>query len=146
MIVGPVRAFADHDVGRHARKIGLIGNRDQVEHQLDLRVERILLAPRRLGCLHARGQITVLRKLNAPFDLSHRVEVTVENHFVARTQVQLQRFGTLRDEIKDAPFCLMTAMRSSGVAPSPNNCSKTFAGWPPSAKAEFAFRYDSVAL
>ena len=41
VIIGPVRAFGDHDVGGHAREIGLIGNRDQIEHQPHLLVERI---------------------------------------------------------------------------------------------------------
>ena len=72
---------------------------------MHLLVERILLAQRCLGRLHAR-EIAVLRKLNAPFDLSHRVQVAVEKHFIARTQVQLQRPGTLGDEIKDAPLLL----------------------------------------
>jgi hypothetical protein len=100
----PVRAFADHDEGGHAREIGLIGNRDQIEQQPHLLIDRdILLGPGYLGRLHAR-EIAVLRKLNAPFDLSHRVQVAVEDHFIARAQLQLQRPGPFGDEIKDAPF------------------------------------------
>ena len=104
VIIGPVRAFADHDVGGNAREIGLIGNRDQIEQQPHLLVDRrILLGLRYLGRLHAR-EIAVLRKLNAPLDFSHRVQVAVEEHFIARAQLLLQRPGTLGDEIKDAPF------------------------------------------
>ena len=104
MIIGPVRAFAGHDVGGHAREIGLIGDRDQVEQQLHLLVERIiLLGQRYLGRLHAR-EIAVRCKLNAPFDLSHRLQVAVEAHFIARAQLQLQRLRTLGDEIEDALF------------------------------------------
>ncbi len=104
VIIGPVRAFADHDVGGHAGEIGLIGNCDQVEQQPHLLVDRnILLGHRYLRRFHAR-EIAALCKLNAPFDLSHRVQVVVEEHFIARAQFLLQRPGTLGDEIKDAPF------------------------------------------
>jgi hypothetical protein len=104
MIIGPVRAFADHDVGGHAREIGLIRNRDQIEQQPHFLIDRhILLGRRYLGRLHAR-EIAVLRKLNAPFDLSHRVQIAVEEHLIARAQFLLQRPGTLGDEIEDAPL------------------------------------------
>ena len=49
VVVGPVRALGHHDVGGHARQVGLIGERDQVEQQVDLLVEVVQLADRRLG-------------------------------------------------------------------------------------------------
>ena len=63
VIVGPVRAFADHDVGGDARQIGLIGNRDQIEQQPHFLIDRnILLGRGKLGRLYAR-KVAVLREL-----------------------------------------------------------------------------------
>ena len=46
VVVGPVGAFRDHDVGSHARQVGLIRERDQVEHQLHLLGEVVQFADR----------------------------------------------------------------------------------------------------
>ncbi len=51
VVVGAVRPFGDHDVGRDTREVGLIGQRDQIEEQIDLLVERVQLADRRLAAL-----------------------------------------------------------------------------------------------
>ena len=56
VVVGPVRAFRDHDVGSHARQVGLIRERDQVEHQLHLLGEVVQFSHGSLGNLE-RGQI-----------------------------------------------------------------------------------------
>ena len=99
MVVGTVRAFRNHDVGSDTGKIGLVGHRNQVEHQAHLIVERVQLAKRRFGHVYAR-QIPLLRQLDATFDLAHGVEVAIENHAVARAQLALQRLCALGDQIE----------------------------------------------
>jgi hypothetical protein len=49
VVVGAVRAFGDHDVRGDARQIGLVGQRDQIEQQIDLRAKLVQLANRSLG-------------------------------------------------------------------------------------------------
>jgi len=128
-IIGPVRAFADHDVGGHPREIGLIGNRDQIEQQPHLLIDRhILLCHRYLGRRHARD-IAVLRKLNAPFDLLSPCPGSRRGALCRPVPAPVAAPG-LRSAMKSRMlrFCLTMATRSSAVAPSPNNCAKTLRG------------------
>ena len=53
VVVGLVRAFRHHDVGNHAREVGLVGDRDQIENQVDLLVEVVARPDRALRNLHA---------------------------------------------------------------------------------------------
>ncbi len=57
VVVGPVGAFGDHDVGSHAREVGLISEREQVEHQLHLVWKVIQFPDRSIGNLEA-GKIS----------------------------------------------------------------------------------------
>src|SRR5690606_19134170 len=75
--------------------------RDQIEHQLELLVERIELADRRFGQLDA-GEIALLRALDAPLDLADRVEVLIEDHAVAGPEAALELARPLGDEIEQA--------------------------------------------
>ena len=85
VVVGAVGAFGHHDVRGHARQVRLVGQRDQVEQQVDLRAERVQLADRRLRHVDAR-QVAARRQLHAPLDLAHRLEVVVEDHAIARAR------------------------------------------------------------
>ena len=89
VVVGAVRAFRDHDVGRHAREVGLVRERDQVEHQLDLLAEVFQFPDGSIGNLERR-QILRRRHLRAPLDLANAFQIAVENGAVAAPEVALQ--------------------------------------------------------
>ena len=96
VVVCPIRAFGDHDVRGHARQVRLVGKGDEVEHDLDLLVERIELADRRFGQLDTR-QIALLRFLDAPFDLDGQ-EVRVAA--TGASQNGVMRVGAIEAALK----------------------------------------------
>jgi hypothetical protein len=85
-VVSAVGAFGDHDVRRHASQIRAVRQGDQVEHQVDLLVERVQLSDRSRRHLDGR-QVAARRHLHAPLDLTHRLEVVVQHHAIAGTQI-----------------------------------------------------------
>ena len=101
VVVGPVRAFRDHDVGSHARQVGLIRERDQVEHQLHLLGEGVQFSHGSLGNLE-RGKIFRRRLLRAPLDLANAFEISVENGPVPVPEVALQALCAVQDQIQQA--------------------------------------------
>src|SRR5690606_5441624 len=105
MVVGAVRALGDHDVGGHAREVCLICESDQIEHETYLIVETVELADRYVRQLYA-GKIALLRKLDAPLDFPHGVEVFAENRTVACADATLERTRAIGNEIENA-FCLL---------------------------------------
>src|SRR5690606_37799497 len=88
------------DVRRDPRQVCLKAKCNQVEHQLDLLVELVELADRRLRQIDA-GEVALLRALDAPLDLAHGVEILREDRAVARTERLLQRLRPVRDEVEE---------------------------------------------
>jgi hypothetical protein len=76
VVVGAVGAFSHHDVGRHAGQIRAVRQRDQVEHQVDLLVERVQLSDRSRWYLDG-GEVAARRQLHTPLDLAHRLQIVV---------------------------------------------------------------------
>ena len=105
MVVRAVGAFGDHDVGRHAGKVGLIREREQVEQQFYLFVEVVELAHRRSRNFEV-AQILRGRQVHAPFNFTHCVEIAFENDAVGSTQRTFQCFGAGGDQIKKAGLLL----------------------------------------
>ena len=101
VVVRAVGAFGDHEVRSHARQIGLIGQRDQVEEQPDLLVERVQFADRRLGQIDAR-QVALRCQLDAPFDFPNRLQIAFQNDTVARVQIALQCPRAVVDAVQKA--------------------------------------------
>ncbi len=99
MVVGPVRALRHHDVGGNPGRIGLEGERQQVEHELDLLIEVVQLAHRSLWHLHL-AEIACRALLHPPLDLAHRFEMVVENHPVVGAELALQGLRAVLDEIE----------------------------------------------
>src|SRR4030095_11385338 len=101
MVVGPVRPFRHHDVGNHAGEVGLIGERNQIEHQLHLLSEVLQFSYGSIGDLQT-GKIRCACLLSSPLDLADRFEVALENDAVVMSKLSLELLGSVSDEIQDA--------------------------------------------
>ena len=101
MVVGPVRALRDHDVGNHAGEIGLESQRDQVEHQRHLLGEVVELPRRGVGNIQT-GKIRFSGPFRTPFEFADRFQVAVENGAVVVAKLRLELPGPLGDEVQDA--------------------------------------------
>ncbi len=93
-VVGAVGAFGDHHVGDHAREIGLICKRDQVEHQPDLLVEVLELTERRVRHVEPL-EVARARHRHAPFELANGIKIIRKPRLVTRAKIIVQRLGAL---------------------------------------------------
>ena len=84
----------------HAREIGLIRDRQQVEHHGHVLFERLRNADRRRE--RKLRRVARLGALDTPLDLAHVLEVVVEPPLVRRAHDTLQRTGLLDDGIENA--------------------------------------------
>ena len=100
--IRPVADLArDHE--RHdARDIGLVGQRHQVVHQLDvlLVVERHTRRTRRQ--LQILVALALLGALNPPLNLAHVLEILRHHLAVGRAELQLQAGDVPGDRVEDA--------------------------------------------
>ena len=101
MVVGLVRAFRHHHEGRHAGEVGLIGDGDQIEQQIDLFVEVVELADRTLGNLHA-GDVGGRDDGDAPFDFPHALQILLEGRAIGGAQFALERPGAVQNQVEQA--------------------------------------------
>src|ERR1700674_1806717 len=81
--------LARHHEREDAREIGLQRDRDQVEHQRDMLVERLWNTHGGVRCRDLAG-IVCLRTLDPPLDLANVVQVFAEAVTIGRTESQLQ--------------------------------------------------------
>src|SRR5215831_11002124 len=89
VVISPDGAFRDHDVGRHTRKVSLISEGDQVEHQLHLFGEGVQFSHWSFGNFE-RGKIFRRRLLRTPLDLANAFEVSVENGLVPVPEIAFE--------------------------------------------------------
>src|SRR5262245_19147381 len=101
--VDPARRVAAHLEGEDARDVGLEGDRLQVEHQLDMLVERVGHASRSAWQL-ARVTAHVARfdLLNSPLDLADVVKVPGHALAIARVERFIQLGDLTGHVIEDA--------------------------------------------
>src|SRR5262249_21704956 len=93
--------FSDHDVCRHACQIGLEGERQQVEHQLNLLGEILEFSHGSIRNLQTRN-IRSSSLLSTPLDLADGFEVAVEYGAVVISEFALEFFGAVPDKVQDA--------------------------------------------
>ena len=101
VVVGAIGAFRHHHVSGHARQVGLVGERQQVELQLHLRIEVVQFAGRCLGQFRS-ADVLRLRLLHAALDLPHAFQVVVERDPISGAQIALEGSRTLLDQVQDA--------------------------------------------
>src|ERR1019366_7447410 len=101
VVVGPVRTFRDHDVGSDPCEVGLISERNEVEHQLYLVGEGVQFANGSFGNGEG-GKIGCAGFLRTPLDLTDAFEIRVENGPVTAAEVALQALCTVKDQIEEA--------------------------------------------
>ena len=104
--VGLVALLARHHEGRHARDVRLIGEREQVVHQLDVLFELEWDADRRRRQLERRVSCCRSAICDAPLDLAHALEVVVHARAILRAEAPLQAGDLLRDGVEDAAIFL----------------------------------------
>ncbi len=89
--VDPARRVAAHLEREHARDVGLEGQRLQVEHQLDVLVERVGHARGRAGQFAGFARVVAgLDALDAPLDLAHVLEILLHPLAIARVERAVQ--------------------------------------------------------
>ena len=97
--------FRRHHEGKNARHVGLVSQRDQVEHQSDALLERIYIVRRSVRNVHLR-KIARFHLLNAPLDLAHAFKVVGQHSFVRRPQHPLQVLRFLAHQIEQRNILL----------------------------------------
>ena len=100
----PAHFLPDHE-RRHPRQVALIRQRQQVVHQLRVRVER-LRNPHRLRHHRQLPRALPLRRLDPPLHVPHRLQILRQLPVVARPQRPLQRRHFRRHEIQNRPVLL----------------------------------------
>ena len=100
--IGPVAHFARHHEGEDSRDVGLVGQRQQVVHELHV----FFVRERNAGRLHGQRQlgcdIRVAGHPDAPFDLTNAVEILVDRRAIVRAKRPLQVGRLLRDRVENA--------------------------------------------
>ena len=130
MRVGPSTQLSTEHEGEDACDVGLIGQRDQVEHQLHVIFEGIgnTNRPSQLGEL---GVGTLgLSQLNPALKRSVSLRDTVRlSHPIAHTDIALQVGEVVGHRVQNAAVPRrISATRSAVVPPSPNSRSNTTRG------------------
>ena len=100
--IRPAADLARHHVGADAGQVGLVGQEHQVEHQPGV----LGVGRRDAGRLVHLGQLAVallLRPLDAPLDVAHRLQVLVDADTIVGTEAALQRVDLLGHRVEDAP-------------------------------------------
>ena len=93
--IRPLTQFASEHEREDTRQVGLIRDRQQIEQQLDVLLERLGHAHRRIRHVEQRFRL-LLGALNAPLDLANVIEVLVEARTVARDRCRPARSGDRR--------------------------------------------------
>src|SRR5439155_3311648 len=101
MVVGPVGAFRDHDVGSYAGQIRLIGEGEQIEHQFHLLREVFQFPNGSLRNLEG-GKILSTGLLRAPLDFANAFQIPVKNGAVAVSELTLEPFGAVENQVQNA--------------------------------------------
>ncbi len=101
VVVGPVGAFADHEVRGDPSHVCLVGQHDQIEHQTYLLVEIRQLTDRCVGQLDT-GEIALRCLFDAALRLAHGFQIVAQNGAVPGTQTALQLVCALVDEVENA--------------------------------------------
>src|SRR5204862_5333968 len=96
-----VRPFRDHDVGNHAREVGLESQSKQVEHQFDL-LGKVFQFPHGSIRNLQTGKIRCAGFLSPPLDLADRFQIAVEDGTIVIPELGLEFLSAVRNEIKDA--------------------------------------------
>ena len=127
--IRPLTHFARHHEREHARQIGLIRERQQVEHQRRRALRRTRERPRarseRPACVCAR----CFRPLNAPLNFTHVAEVLAEPRLVGGAEAASRSAaGRRRRNQGGSDLSAAADARSVAVRPLPNNRSKTTRG------------------
>ena len=127
--IGAPADLARQHEGADARQVGLVGQRQQVHHQLGVlgvigRHADRLLDHRQLARVLRFGH------LDAALDVAHRLEVLVDLRLVLRAEGAPQPPDLVADEIEDAAIALIRSSRArASVLPVvPNSRSKTARG------------------
>ena len=101
--VDAARRVAPHLEREDAGHVALEGERLHVEHQLDVLVERVGNAGRRLGQLpRLAARVALLDALDAPLDLADVVQVALHPAAVRRAQLARQLRDPRRHPVEDA--------------------------------------------
>ena len=98
--IGLVADFGRHHERHHAGHVGLVGQRDHVEHQIDTFIE-IGNAHRQLRQFVTR-HVALLQVLHPAFNFAHAVEIVVEHRNIGRTKSAFERAGFFPHHVEQA--------------------------------------------
>ena len=88
--IGPLADLARHHEREDAREIGLEGQRQQIEHQPDVLLERLGHADRRVTRRRQLGLGLLLGRLDPPLDFADVIEILAEPGAIARAEAALR--------------------------------------------------------
>ena len=100
MGIGLAAHFGCHHKSHYARHVGLVRQRDHVEHQIDVLIE-IGNADRNVGQFIHR-HVARFHVMHSPLDLTHTVEVAIQYDLVGGAQALFQVAGFFPHHVQHA--------------------------------------------
>ena len=101
VVVGLVRAFSRHQVRGDASNIRLVGDREQIEHEINLLVEFVVHTDGAFGNLHA-GDIGGRNNARPSFDFAHALQVLLHPCAIRGSQLRLECLRAVQNHVEQA--------------------------------------------